>query len=769
MTVVGTRVPRLEDARLIRGRGTFVDDVDLPGQLWAHVVRSPIAHGEVLGIDAGEALATIGVVTVTTADDVADVPPIPMRLVLTDEPVDHALQPVLAADRVRYVGEPVAVVVATDPYIAEDAAELVFVDYEPRPAVTDPLAAAGDDQPRLWPDGGNEVATLHVGYGDVAGAFAEAAHVLELDLRIGRHSGVPLETRGLLARPDPQRDTLELWGWTKVAHFNRRVLADMLDLPVAAIRLHGVDAGGGFGVRGEFYPEDLLVPLLARRLGRPVKWVEDRVEHLTAANHSREQRHHVAAAFDADGRILALTDEIWHDNGAYLRTHGVTVPNLAATMLPGPYRVPSYDTTVHVVTTNKTPCGTYRGPGRYETTFVREQLLSVAAARLGIDRLELRRRNLLTPSELPHMRPMEALGEPMELSAADYPALLDHTVRAAGFDAWQREAALARADGRLVGTGVAMFLEKSGLGPYETAEVSVDASGAVHVLTGGASLGQGIETVLGQIAADELATDLAAVEVRHGDTELVPDGVGSWASRSTVVGGSAVKLAAEAVAAQARTAGAELLGVARADVELHDGRVVATSEPSRSVPLGEVAAMREGGDGAPGLCARHTFSVDRMSYPYGVHLAEVEVDPVTAGVRVLRYFVGYEIGRAINPRLVEGQLVGGVAQGLGGALLEEFTYDDVGQPLATTFLDYLLPTAAEVPRVGTLISEDAPSRDNPLGAMGSGEGGCSGVGATIANAIEHAVGGAGVVDRLPVTPTRLFTLLDATEDRNGRT
>jgi carbon-monoxide dehydrogenase large subunit len=764
MSLVGKRVQRLEDARLIRGEGLFVDDLDLAHQLEARIVRSQFPHAELVSVDTREARSLPGVVAVLTGEDVRALPRIPMRLKLTGDELDHTLQPPLAYGRVRYVGEPIAVVVAEDSYVAEDAAEKVLVDYERRDPVLDAKAAVDPDAPSLWQESGNEVATIQVGFGDLEASFDSAFRIVSLDLSVGRHSGVPLETRGIVARHMRSRDHIEIWGWTKVTHFNRRVLAEMLGIPVNHIHVHAVDAGGGFGIRGEFYPEDVLIPLLARRLGRPVKWIEDRAEHLVSANHSRNQHHHVAGAFDEEGILLGLRDEVWHDNGGYLRTHGVTVPELTATMLPGPYRVAAYESIVHVITTNKTPCGTYRAPGRYEATFVREQLMSKAAEQLGIDRLELRRRNLLTQEELPHERPLSILGGDMVLSTGDYPALLAATLDASGFNEWEEEAREARHAGRLVGTGVGIFLEKSGLGPYETAEVEVDPSGRVRVLTGGASLGQGIETVLAQIAADELAVDLADVEVIHGETDLIPDGGGSWASRSTVVGGSAVKLAAEGAAAQAKRIGAELLGVTEDKVDLSGGRVVVQNTPDRCVTLGEIASAcgtaqaAERGE-APGLGASHIFSVNRMNYPYGVHLAQVEIDPRTGGVQILRYFVGYEIGRAINPQLVEGQLVGGVAQGVGGALMEEFVYDSGGQPLATTFMDYLLPTAAELPRVGTLISEKAPPTDNPLGVMGSGEGGTTGVGAAIANAIDDALGSPGRTSELPVTPSRLYSRL----------
>ena len=523
------------------------------------------------------------------------------------------------------------------------------------------------------------------------------------------------------------------------------------------------DAGGGFGVRGEFYPEDFLVPYLARETGRPVKWIEDRQENLVATNHSREQVHRLEAAFDEDHRLLGLRAKVWHDNGAYIRTHGIIVADLTLAMLPGPYRVPAYEGTAHVALTNKTPCGTFRGPGRYESTFAREHLLDVAAAQLGVSRLELRRINLLDPSEIPHARGLSTLSTDVILDAGDYGGLLEKALVQSGFEDWEREVRRLREEERLVGTGIGYFLEKSGLGPYEEAAVEVDPTGSVRVLTGGASLGQGIETVLAQIAAEELDVPPEEIEVVHTDTDLLPDGVGSWASRSTVVGGSAVMLATKATAEKALRVAAEMLEASVDDLRLGESRVEVAGSPDRSLSLGEIAAacdpQRSAAMGEePGLGARRTFTVDHMTYPYGVHLAQLEVDPETGGVEIRRYFVAYEVGRAVNPTLVEGQLIGGAAQGIGGALLEEFRYDASGQPLASTFIDYLEPTAAEVPRVGTLICEDAPSPDNPLGVKGAGEGGVVGCGAAIASAVEDALGMPGEISSLPITPDRVRTL-----------
>jgi CO/xanthine dehydrogenase Mo-binding subunit len=760
MTSIGARLPRTEDPRLLRGRGRFGDDISAPGQLWARVVRSPIAHGQINDLCVTAAARTPGIAAVVTA---ADLPPglvIPVRLTVPGpEPEDLSgyLQPVLAASTVRYVGEPLAVVVGEDPYSCEDAADQVEMDISERAPVLD---AGTADSPA--------VAELARGYGDVEDAFSRARHVVRIELAIGRHSGVPLEPRCLLAVPDRDRGTLDIYGMTKVPVWNRDLLARLLGLDETRIHVHGVDAGGGFGVRGEFYPEDFLIPWLALRAGRPVKWAEDRAEHLVAVNHSRQQHHRIAAAFDGDGLLLGLTDDVTHDNGAYCRTHGVAVPELTVAMLPGPYRVPAYRGRIRVVLTNKTPCGTYRAPGRFEGTAAREHLLDVAAGQIGLDRIELRRRNLLTRAQIPHRRPIATLGTDLILDTGDYPVLLASLVAEAdrlGYRALARDPdpELRR------GFGLAMFVEKSGLGPQETADVAVSKSGAVHVCSGGTSVGQGIETVLAQIAADALGVDPGVVRVTTGDTDAQPFGAGSWASRSTVVGGSAVHLAATAVRDRAIQLAAGILEVDVRDLEVCDGVVTVRGDAAAGISLAEIAAVA-------GLSARRRFEVSHMTYPYGAHAAVVAVDPGTGQVRVLRYLVAYEVGRAVNPMLVEGQLRGGVAQGLGGALFEEFSFDALGQPQAITFMEYRMPTAAEVPPVDLLISTDAPSPGNPLGVMGAGEGGVAAAGAAVANAVRDALGLTGGVGRLPLTPAWVRELWEAVhagrelpqQDRPGR-
>jgi CO/xanthine dehydrogenase Mo-binding subunit len=769
---VGRRIPRLEDSRLLRGAGRFVDDVDLPGQLTARVVRSRLAHARLLRVDTAEALALPGVHAVLTAADVEDVEAIPLRLDWPGYDLDPFLQPVLARGRVRYVGEPIAIVLADTPYRAEDAAELVEVELEPLDVVLDAREGLSEESMRLREGRPNEFVLMEKRYGDVEAAFREAAHIVRAEFKTGRHTGVPMETRGLVADFEPGRGHLTIWGATLVTHYHRRVLSGLLGLPLSHIHYRPTDSGGSFGVRGDFYPEDYLVAYLACTTGRPVKWIEDRNEHLIATNHAREQRYVLEGAFNAEGRLLGLRTEVWHDKGAYIRPTGVTVAEITLGILPGPYRLPAYEGKLHVVTTNKTPIGPYRAPGRYQTSFARERLLDLAAAEIGLDPVAIRRINLLDREDIPWEPGLFYAGETYLLDSGDFLGNFEKTLAAADFPAWQEEAARLRSEGRLVGVGIGYWIDKSGLGVYETAGVDVDPTGAIRVLTGGASTGQGIETVLAQIAADQLSVEPESIEVVYGDTDLIPDGVGSWSSRSTVIGGSAVQAAARVTADKAKRLASRLLEVAEDDLVLEDGRVEVVGSPSRSMSLGELAlacdtlAAAELGE-EPGLGAREIYVDQHMNYPYGVNLVQIEIDPETGEIELRRCFCSCECGLAINPMLVEGQIAGGIAQGLGGALLEEFVFDENGQPQAASFVDYLLPSAAEVPSIGALLTEDAPTPGNPLGAKGIGEAGLIGMGAAIGNAIADALGRPGAVLELPIPPERMRGLLSKGGDDGG--
>jgi len=746
---VGRSVPRLEDRPLLKGEGRFAADISFPGQWHMRVVRSNIAHGKLKSIDASAALKLAGVHAVWTSADVAHIPPIPFRLtgLKTLEPYR---QPVLAKDVVRYVGEPVAVIFAENAYLAEDAADLIELDIDQRRATM--LATA---EPGLYEhDHSTEAGVLQKTYGDVDAAFKNAHAVVSLELSIGRHSGVPMETRGAIARYDEANDILEMHGAAKVPHWNRDTLAQMLGRKRDSVQLFEGHVGGGFGVRGEIYPEDVLVCAAALKFHRPIKWIEDRREHLIAANHSREQRHRIRAAIDSNGRLLAIEDEFFHDNGAYMRTHAATVPDLTAAMLPGPYRVPNYRAIGHIRLTNKTPCGTYRAPGRYESTFVRERLLDAIAANVGVDKVEIRRRNLIVRSAMPYALGLETLGTHIVYDSGDYTGLLDKALASADWKKLQEQLHGRRANGEKVGAGVAMFVEKSGLGPFDTVRVDVTPSGRIEVVTGVASLGQGVETAIAQICADALGVDYTNVRVIHGQTDRIDKGMGAFASRVTVMCGEATRLAAAALRKKAIASAAQLMQTGANGLDIVNGEIVSAGGGGPSISLGELARSIPNG-----LSAGDTFESAHMVYPYGVHIAAVRVDAGTGGVTIERYSITYDIGKAVNPALVQGQIAGGLAQGVGGALFEEFLYDENGEPLSVTFADYLMPTAREIPELSILITEDAPSPLNPLGLKGAGEGGANPVGAAIASAIDDALQQPGAVTRLPVSPQRLKAIM----------
>jgi carbon-monoxide dehydrogenase large subunit/6-hydroxypseudooxynicotine dehydrogenase subunit gamma len=760
--LVGQSVTRKEDGPLLRGQGKFAADINFPNQLYMRVVRSNYAHGNIVSVDLAPALAIPGVVAAWSFADVSEIPPIDFRLTRLEQLAAYR-QTILAKDKVRYVGDPVAVVFAEDPYLAEDAAEHVEVEIEELPVILQADGEIGEFRDGLP----TETALIEKGYGDVDGAFAKAHAVVSLSLSIGRHSGVPLETRGAIGRYIAETDMLEMYGAAKVPHWNRDQLAKMFGRTAANTNLFEGHVGGGFGIRGEMYPEDVLVCLAALRLGRPVKWIEDRREHLIAANHSRQQTHHIRAAIDRDGNILAIDNEFFHDQGGYMRTHAATVPDLAAAMLPGPYRIPAYRVLGHIRLTNKTPGGTYRAPGRYESTFVRERLLDAVAAKVGISGVEVRRRNLIATSEMPVTRALETLGTDIVLDSGDYPKLLDKALNGIGWDDLQTQITSRRKAGELVGSGVAMFVEKSGLGPFDDVRINVGTDGLVEVVTGAASVGQGVETVIAQICAEKLGASYDNVSVIHGQTNRIARGLGAFASRVSVMTGEATRQAALKLRDKALAAAAELMQLTADQLDVVDGEIVRLDGGTGpSMTLGEIAkALEPGGnlvvDGEPGLFAEASFESKHMTYPYGVHVAVVSLARDTGGISVERYLVAYDIGKAINPMLVDGQIVGGVAQGIGGALYEEFTYDDRGEPLAVTFADYLMPTAREVPDVEVIISEDAPSPLNPMGLKGAGEGGTNAVGAAIAAAIDDALGQPGAITQLPVSPQRIKALLNS--------
>lgn len=752
---IGEPALRKEDWPLLRGEGCFVADFKLPAMLHAFVVRSPFAHAHFTRIDREAALRAPGVVDVITVDDLPNRgAAIPTRM-FHDEASTRFLQRPLADGVVRYSGEPVALVVADSRYRAEDAAELLVVDYEPVAPVLEPDDAVAEGAPLLQPRAGTNVAGhLVVEHGDVEASFAAADVIVRSEFRIQRHAAVPLETRGLVAEYDAAKNGVTVWGAAKIPHVNKKILARLLGWEEDRVRMVELHVGGGFGARGEFYPEDYLIPFAAIRTGRPVCWVEDREENLRACNQSREQVHRAELALTRDGRFLGLRDTFINNTGAYVRTHGMTVPGLSISMLPGPYAWPAYRGEYRSVVSNKTPGGTYRSPGRFEINFVRERLVDMAARELGLDPIEIRRRNLIPPDAFPHDTGTLFDGHPVVYDSGEYEKLLDASL--AGFDypalkRWRDDKPSA---GKRRGLGLAFFVEKSGPGEREYARVELDAAGDVVVFSGTASVGQGVETVLAQVCATYLGLPFERIRVVHGDTAAIPDGMGAFGSRASMLGGAAVMQASQRLRGTLLEAAAEELEASVEDLVLDAGAVSVRGAPTRSVPLSKLVATKGGPAGV--IAVEDRFACDLLGFPYGLQIAAVEVDTGTGGVHIHRFAVGYDVGRAINPLLLRGQIAGGLAQGIGGALLEEFRFDASGQPQSASFMDYLLPTSEDVPGPDVLITEDAPSPLNPLGVKGAGEAGTAGVGAAIANAVADALGRE--VTRLPLTPQRIVEL-----------
>jgi len=755
-TLVGRPVRRVEDARFVTGAGCFVGDFRRARTCHAAVVRSPVAHARLTAVRTRAALDLPGVVTVLTSADLGGLEaPIPIRLAPLPG-FERFLQQPIARDRLRYAGEPVALVLAEDRYVAEDAAERVTLEYEPLAPVVDPRAAMTDAVVLHASAGTNVASRYAVSRGDPDAAFAGAEYTRRETFRCHRHSAMPIETRGLVAEWDARAAKLTVWGATKVTFFNRRALARLLGLPEASVELVELDVGGSFGVRGEFYPEDFLIPFAAMRVGRPVTWIEGRREHLLSANHSRAMECELEIAARRDGTILGLRARLVVDMGAYVRTNGGVVPAKAAQFLPGPYRIANFGCEVNAVVTSTTPVGTYRGPGRFEANFFRERLLDLMAADLGLDPADVRFKNLLTPAELPYplgkLVPYEL---PSEYDTGDYASALRRALDAIDY---RRLAALngTLVGGRRQGVGIGCFVESSGAGPSETARVVVAAGGAVALYTGCASSGQGIETVMAQILADDLGIPFDRIRVHHGTTSFVDEGYGTYHSRAVVVGGSAVKVAATTLVEQVMALAAKRTGIDRDELEWRAGAVQRRGREEAPVLTLEELAAEQSAEAAAALEAVGRFRPGKLTYTYGAHVAHVAVDLETGDVEVRRLVTVEDVGRAINPLLVHGQAIGAAVQGLGGALFEHLVYDEAGQLLTGTFADYAMPTSATFPAIDAITLEEAPSRLNPLGAKGAGEGGIVATGAAVANAVAAALASTGVVIRaLPLSRSTL--------------
>jgi len=761
---VGQSVRRVGDGRLVTGAGTFVDDVRLPGTLHATIVRSPYAHARIRGIDTDAAAAVPGVVAILTGQDIADMmQPLETR---PDAPPGRVLRRYpLALDRVRFVGDAVAVVIANDAYTARDAADLVTVDYESLPVVVDAEQALAEDAPLLYPEWGNNVAyDWTIDHGDVEGAFSRAARVVSLRLVNQRVYAAFIEPRAAQARFDPATGEMTVWASTQVPHTLRGGIAGALGLHEHAVRVIAPDVGGAFGSKGGIYPEYVLTAALSYRFQRPVRWTETRSESFLATNHGRDQIQILRAAVTEEGVVLGLDVDLISNLGAY---SAATVATRTALMSGGPYRIQHLRVRVRGVMTNTTPTGAYRGAGRPEAAYMLERLMDAIARELGLDPADVRRRNFIPPDAFPYTG---ATG--VVYDSGNYARALDEALERLDYARLREEQRAARAEGRLVGVGLAVYCEFAGPG-WDSATVRVLPSGAVVVTTGISPHGQGEETTFAQLVADELGVPLEAVTVRASDTAITPQGIGTFGSRGTSIGGSAVLLATRQVRDKAQRIAAHLLEVAEDDVTAADGVFSVRGAPDRAVDFAAVARAAYAFTGAPGglepgLEATAYFMPPGRTFPFGAHAAVVEVDPESGRITLRRYIAVDDCGPVINPQLVEGQVIGGLAQGLGQALQEAIVYDEAGQPMTGSFLDYGPLRAPQMPSLAAMETAHTvtPSPFNPLGVKGVGEAGTTGGPPAVVNAVLDALTPLGITHLdMPLTPQRIWQAIQTAKTR----
>jgi aerobic carbon-monoxide dehydrogenase large subunit len=771
---VGKSVPRREDARLLRGQGQYLADLELPGMVHVTFVRSPIAHARIRSVDTTLAKRSPGVLLALGGAELAQALP-PVRDNQLPLPakwkaaIAHRIlnprQPLLAVDKARHVGEAVAVVVAESQVAADDAAELVSVDYEELPALVDPLAALAERSTlvheRLET---NEIGWFNVRKGDAAQAFDGAPHRIKRRFVHHRYAAMPMECRGVAAAYDLRTGAYTVWSSTQVVHWVQRETATTLGVPESQVRCIALDVGGGFGVKGHVYPEDMLLPFLARLCARPVRWVESRREHLLCSCHSRDQVHDAEIAFDGEGRILALRDRFVVDCGAW-NPLGVAVVYNTAAHLPGPYRIAHLEIEARVAATNKVPNAPYRGAGRPEATQVTERLIDLIAAKLALEPAEVRRRNMVRADEMPYSLGIPYRdGEPVVYDSGDYPGALAKALDAlGGMEAFRRRQREARAQGRYLGLGLGCYTEGTGVGPFEGATIRIDGSGKIYVSSGAAAQGQGMETVFAQIAADAWDVTPEDVTVVLGDSAAIAMGFGTLASRSTVNVSAAIRFASDKLRDKAFAIAGNMLECAAADLELRQGSVGIAGVPGAQVSLAELArAARPGWDHRrpegidAGLEETLYFEPPTVTWAYATHAAIVEVDIETGRIKIERYVVAHDCGVLVNPMLAEGQIAGGAVQGIGGALAEAIVYDTQGQLLSGSFMDYAMPLAGDVPAI-ELVHQEIASPLNPLGVKGLGEGGAISPPVTLANAVCDALSPFGIeINSTPIEPERLL-------------
>ncbi len=767
-SLIGSRITRLEDEPLLRGKGRFVDDIALPGLLHVAFVRSPHPHALIRGVDAQAALALPGVHNVLTLDDIAKVMTKRrmVRISNSGMPLDKAWLFALANGEVCYVGEPVALVVADDRYIAEDAAALVAVDYDIQPFVADVRKAASGPPVRRELNT-NVITSYKVNFGDTDAAFARASHVFKQELWQHRGAAHSIEARGTVAEVRSADGGITVHASTQKVHDLQQTLTTLLDMD-ESLRVAAPDIGGGFGAKLCVYSEDVAVVAAAKLLGRSLKWAEDRREYFTNAVHERDQYWSLEIAVDAEARVLGIRGQLLHDTGAYT-VQDPNIPYNSASTMSGPYAIPALNIDVTIAMTNTTPVSSVRGAGYPQASFAMERLLDAVARNLKLDRAEVRRRNLIPPQKMPYQKPIKARsGVTIQYDSGDYPACQAEVLAAIGWDDFRKRQNEARSRGRHLGIGLSHGVKGTGRGPFESGLVRISRTGKITIFTGASAMGQGLHTALAQIAASQLGVGIDRIKVVASDTATVSLGLGGFASRQTVTAGSSVHLAAKAVADKAKKVASHILEAAEHDLELADGEVRVVGAPQLNVKLAEIARILQGAPGYgfppgvdPGLESNVMHRTDPLAYANACHAAEVDVDVETGEVRILRYVALQDSGVLINPMMVEGQVHGGIVHGIGNAFYEWMGYDAAGQPVTTTFADYLMPTATEVPMLETLYKE-TPSPLNPLGVKGVGEAGTIPAAAALISAVEDALTPFNVhIGHVPLTPMKLVEMIRA--------
>jgi carbon-monoxide dehydrogenase large subunit len=767
---IGKRIRRTEDSKLLQGQGSFVDDLKLPSLLHSAVLRSPLAHARILRIDTTVARALAGVVAVYTAADLPEAARRPMPILVPNPAIKQArAQKLLATDEVCCVGDPVVFVVAVNRYVAEDACALIEVDYEELPVSAHALEAIKPGAPVTHagaPD--NIAANVKMDFGDTAAAFDGAAVVVKETYWQNRGSAHPMEARGYAAELHSSTGELTVWSAGQAPHLEKKNLVDLLAWNPEKLRVIMNDVGGGFGPKAIFYPEEALVCVAAVQLGRPVKWIEDRREHFLVATQERDQWWTISLALEQDGKIRGVTLEMVHDNGAYL-PWGIIMPWIAVTTTPGPYVIPAMSVDLQVVFTNKCATSPVRGAGRPQAVFAMERILDCAALRLGIDRAAIRERNFIKPEQMPYaVGFIYRDGKPMRYDSGDYPATQAAALKQADYAGFHERQKKARTEGRFIGIGMANYVEGTGLGPFEGATVRVQQNGRISVLTGAAPQGQGHKTTFAQIAAQQLNVPMELIDVVTADTAFISMGVGTFASRITVTAGNSVYLASAKVRDKILALAAFVMRCRVEDLALGEGHVYLVAEVDKGIGFSELARISQGMPGFSfpegmqgGLEDTHYFSPSQSTFCNGTAVVELEVDRETGQTRILHYTMAHDCGRLINPMIVDGQVQGAVAHGIGNATLEWMQYDDNAQPVTTNFGEYLMPTATDVPRVDTVHLE-TPSPLNPMGVKGAGEGGTIPAAAAIIGAIEDALSEYRLELRhSPLVPQKLFELLQA--------